>query len=103
MTKEERSDLRAAWQERITAFRASGQTAAAWCAAQQLKEHQLWYWIRRFRSTTSEQPSPSKFLSVQVCESSASPLLVRVGSVAIEVRPGYDAALLRNLVETLAT
>jgi transposase-like protein len=104
MKREDLLQLRETWRGRIAAFRASGQTGAQWCAAHQLKEHQLWYWVGRFRDTASERSSGPEFLPVQVEGSNppeVPPLLVRVGAAAIEVRPGYDPQLLRHLVQTL--
>ncbi|WAH35667.1 IS66 family insertion sequence element accessory protein TnpA [Alicyclobacillus dauci] len=102
MTKKELAELRETWRERVAAFRDSGLSGAAWCAEQGIKEHQLWYWVSRFREKSPKPSVSTDFLPVQVHESIANlPLLVRVGSVAIEVHPGYDAQLLRDLVETL--
>jgi transposase-like protein len=105
MTKAKLAELREAWRERVAAFHASGQSGAAWCAEHGMKEHQLWYWVRRFRENSPTASSSPDFLPVQIRESLSDvnqPLRVRVGSVAIEVHPGYDVQLLRDLVETLA-
>ena len=52
--------LRQMWEERIAHYRASAQSATAWCEAHQLKTHQLWYWLRQLSqestSTTSLTP-----------------------------------------------
>jgi transposase-like protein len=100
-------ELRAQWRQRVADFRASGLSGAAWCAAHQLKEHQLWYWVRRFADETSSQThvSPVRFLPVEVREStspSQHPLIVRVGQAAIEVHPGFDPSLLRDVVRSLS-
>lgn len=42
-----KEDLRKEWEARITNFKASGQSGAAWCAANNLKPNQLWYWRKR--------------------------------------------------------
>ncbi|GMA49401.1 hypothetical protein GCM10025857_31090 [Alicyclobacillus contaminans] len=104
MTKAEQAELRESWRERVAAFRASGLSGAAWCAANQVKEHQLWYWVRQFRVESTSPSSSPRFLPVQFREATATeaPLLVRVGKVAIEVHAGYDAELLLQLVRTLS-
>lgn len=106
MTEVEREELREMWCKRVAAYRTSGESAAAWCAAHELKIHQLYYWIRRFQNDPPPLSySPPKFLPVQVAEDHRAPsesLLVRVGMVAIEVRSGYDPQLLRDLLQTLA-
>lgn len=104
MTKKELAELRETWRERVTSFHASGLSGAAWCAKHGLKEYQLWYWVRRFRENSPKPSASPEFLPVQIREPVSTgnhPLLVRAGSVVIEVHPGYDAQLLRNLVETL--
>ena len=104
MTKAELADLRETWSQRVAAYRSSGQTGAAWCTDHGLKEHQLWYWVKRLRATAPESTS-AQFIPVQVGEqeqADAMPLVVRVGAAAIEVRHGYDAQLLVHLVQTLA-
>lgn len=106
MAKVKLEKLRESWQERVAAFRASGQTGFQWCTAHQLKEHQLWYWVRRFPVNPPSPSSKPHFVPVQIQEQNPDvaciPLLVRVGQAAIEVHPGYDAELLRHLVQTLA-
>lgn len=106
MTKAELADLRECWRARVAEFRASGQTGAAWCAAHQIKEHQLWYWIRKFPVENNPKESSPNWIPVQIHESievTEHPLLVRVGQATIEVRAGYDSGLLRDVVRTLAT
>ncbi|WP_288010493.1 helix-turn-helix domain-containing protein [Kyrpidia sp.] len=105
MTKAELAELRELWRTRVADFRASGQTGAAWCAAHQIKEHQLWYWVSKFKTEAPPQSQPH-FISIRVQdapEGSEMALSVRVGPAIIEVRPGYDSDLLRDVVRTLAS
>lgn len=43
MTK---AELRKEWEARVVAFKDSGQSTSAWCAAHDLQPHQLRYWLR---------------------------------------------------------
>nr|WP_243137351.1 hypothetical protein [Heliorestis convoluta] len=59
----------------------------------------------RGKKTSSGNAS---WLSVEVGETSerdslASPLVIRVGQAVIEVKPGFDPALLTQVVRTLKT
>jgi len=62
MTKLERQSL---WKTRISEFKASGLSVQVWCANQDVKPYQLWYWLRKDRdvffartfSTKCFQPS----------------------------------------------
>ncbi|WP_438938609.1 IS66 family insertion sequence element accessory protein TnpA [Alicyclobacillus suci] len=97
--------MRETWRERIDQFRASGLSGAAWCAENGIKEHQLWYWIRRFPDSLSgNQP---RFVSVSVeplpPSSSGSPISIRIGAATMEVQPGCDLQFLKQLVNVLAS
>ncbi|WP_237716356.1 IS66 family insertion sequence element accessory protein TnpA [Alicyclobacillus hesperidum] len=100
------------WRARVADFRVSGLTGAAWCAAHQVKEHQLWYWVGKFKADTDHEgrkrdSAEPRFIPVRVEESAPQatdkPLCVRVGPAVIEVLPGYDTDLLRDVVRTLAS
>lgn len=47
MTRAELQELRNQWAARIAEFQASGQSVCAWYAVQQLKPHQLRYWLKK--------------------------------------------------------
>lgn len=101
MTK---TEVRKEWEARVVAFRASGQSAPKWCAAHDLKPHQLWYWVRKFESAKVGHSSSPKWLPIEVAEppsDSESSLLIRIGQTAIEVKPGFNPTLLSNIVRVL--
>ncbi len=108
MTNEGKTKLRESWKARIADFRASGQTGAAWCAANQIKEHQLWYWVQKFSGKTSSKRSSSTFIPVEIHDTNHpvhhtdDSLMIQVGQASIEVKPGFDAGLLRDVVKILA-
>lgn len=103
MTKDENRKL---WESRVTEFKASDQTAAAWCRAQDLKVHQLRYWVRKFESESESAKQNMQWLSVEIGELEADnpqeALPVRVGKATIEVRPGFDPKLLSDVVKSLS-
>lgn len=106
MTQTEQLELREEWRNRVAAFRASGQSGAAWCAAHGLKPHLLYYWLQRFRPAVAEQTTePTQWLPVAVSDDrksvSADQLLVHVGSATIEVRSGFNADMLASVVRVL--
>ena len=88
-----RSEQRQIWQERVTAFRAAGDTnVAAWCRAHDLKEHQMRYWLGQFPDESAALESPSAWMPLLVGDGEAhssapqhtgfSPVKVYVGDVA---------------------
>lgn len=93
-------DLQNLWVSRIADYKASGQSVAAWCAENNIKPNQLWYWLRKEKQHHSE--ATISWLPVDLSEAGLqNSLLVRVGRVAVEVRPGFDPKLLVDVVNTL--
>jgi len=109
MAKAQAVERRECWRARVADFRASGQSGAAWCKTNQIKEHQLWYWSQKFSREDSPPKSSSNWMPVEIHQfvdpekDTVHPLEIRIGQAIIEVRVGYDAGLLRDVVQTLAT
>jgi len=106
MTRAQRQELDAVWRERIADLRSSGMTVPAWATAHQVSEYQVYYWVRKLRSTQAGSgASGGRFVPVTVREpeGEAGPaaLTVKVGAFALEVRAGCDMELLRRVVHTL--
>ena len=76
---------------------------SAWCAKYDLKVHQLQYWLKKYPQTTAAD-TPTRWLPLDqtpVSEPVDSPLVVRVGRAAVEVRPGFSETLLRDVLRVL--
>jgi hypothetical protein len=98
MTRAERQNL---WAARLVDFKASGQSVRAWCAGQGINPRQLWYWLKKERQDSAE--SKLSWLPLDLSDASLqSTLVIRVGRVAIDVKPGFDPKLLLDVVKTLA-
>lgn len=91
-----KQELRRIWSARVTEFKASGQSVPAWCKEQDLKPHQLRYWLRKDR----ESSKPPEWIPLNLGDSETA-VTLRVGQVAVDVRPGFDPTLLRSVVKTL--
>ena len=106
MTKAEQLRKREEWQEKVAEFRASGLSGAAWCAAEGIKPHMLYYWTKQFPQQT-EAPALIQpqwlpvMLSDQRTEKEVNSLQVRIGPAVIDVRPGFDGKLLTDVVRVL--
>lgn len=105
MTREEMAEL---WISRIKNYRASGERAATWCEHHHVTRRQLGYWTRKLKKAEQLTPSASRpqWVSVRVDEPAsdgATPILVRVGAVAVEVRSGFEPSLLADVVRALKT
>jgi transposase-like protein len=98
MTRIERQKL---WETRITEFKTSGQSAAAWAKENNIKPNQLYYWLRK-EKRKEDKESTITWLPIDFHDTrSSSSLLVRIGPAAIEVKPGFEPRHLLNIVNTL--
>lgn len=87
------------WSNMVAIFRASGQSVSAWCIEQDVKPHQLRYWLRKEQASINTKTS---WLPLDLNEAALqTSLSIKVGRVTIEVRPGFDPKLLLDVVKTL--
>ena len=94
------------WAERIQEYEKSGQSVQEWCAANNAKPNRLWYWLRKQRGKKrSAETHSSEWLPVEVADEvpvdKSDGLVVRVGSISIDVRRGFDPGLLTEVVNVL--
>lgn len=97
-------ELKKEWEARIAAYKSSGQSGAAWCAANQINLHQFYYWKRRLTSDDQPKSQSTNWLSFNISNSSdihSDHILIRIGEVAIQVKQGYDPKLLLTIIQTL--
>ena len=101
---EQRAALRQEWLELVTQYEITGQSVRGWCQEQDIPEHKMRYWLRKFREpTTPPGPSESRFIAIasQQHLNATSGVTVRVGSVSIEVQRGFDPQVLIDVVQSL--
>ncbi len=64
----------------------------------------MWYWVSKFKAKPVSPPVHIVPVEVQgSVEGTGKSLSIRVGEAVVEVSPGYDPDLLRNVVRTLAS
>ena len=104
-TKDQR---RNEWISRIADYKASGLTMSAWCSTNKHSVEQLKYWLRKIKSASSPsiQATSPQWVPVTLTSSVAPaelgpPRVVRVGSASIELYPGFNPQLLREIVQAL--
>jgi transposase len=112
------TETEAKWAERIRRWRASGKTAKAFAAGQGFEGSTLRYWaseLKKRRAVKSTKPvavppAPPKPVAAPrvrllrvhpVRRSITEPMVISVGDARIEVRRGFDRALLREVVSAL--
>jgi transposase-like protein len=92
-TREERAELVRAW-------RASGQSAAAFCRSRGVTESSLYRWVAEARGEAKGM-TPLSFVRVAVKAAKSPHVVVEVGGAKIGVSGGFDPALLRAVVKAL--
>lgn len=102
----EKVELRNEWAARVAAFKASGKSTAEWCTENNLKPHQLRYWLRKDRLIDNPSEITPRWLSLEIgdlntgCQKDR--LIVRIGQAVIEIQPGFNPTLLSDVVRVLA-
>ncbi|MGG5252531.1 IS66 family insertion sequence element accessory protein TnpA [Neobacillus sp. SM06] len=102
----DKSELRHEWEQRIASYRASGLTQAKWCEINDLKVHQLKYWLKRIEGSNAKPNPSTKWTSVVIEDPSISQedsLQVKIGEFSIEVKQGFNPSLFADVVRTLKT
>lgn len=101
MSKDEKRKL---WEHRIADFQSSGQTQMKWCEINQISIHQLKYWLKKVSETPSKNDAHSKWIPVTVnqhIDKVDESLVLMIGQVKIEVKPGYNPTFLADVVKTV--
>ena len=102
------------WAERIREWRSSGKTAQEFAAGQDFEASTLRYWAselnrraRQSRPVGAAPPTAKRVRMVRVRRgvppATATPMVIAIGAARIELRAGFDRALLREVIAALAT
>lgn len=106
--KNENKALRTVWMQHLAKMKRSGLSGMAWCAQEGISYHKYRYWRDRIgtpgksgaSTTTWLELDPSSIVSIPA---SSDGLAVRIGEATVELRRGFDAELLREIVRALAS
>jgi hypothetical protein len=102
---EQLEQKRSYWKQHINSWQETGLTQTEYCRQHNLKHHQLVYWKKRFLKTETDVSFvPIKLedlLDIPAPLESASLSLVINNHFKIEIRPGFDVQLLRQLIFAL--
>ncbi|GEM_PF-816972 len=94
------------WDDRLRAFKASGQNASQWCREHGIPVHQLRY---RLRKEKEAHPTPvsnghSHWVALPSAPDSnavSSGVSLRIGSVDVNVERGFDPDVLSDVLRSL--
>jgi len=104
---EQLEQKRTFWKQHIDSWQETGLTQAEYCRRHNLKHHQLVYWKKRILKTETGVSfvglKLENFVDI-ACQPDRAPLsLVIDNHFKIEIRAGFDAQLLRQLIFALPT
>ncbi len=89
------------FQKLLADLRASGLSKKRYCANRGVNYSTFQYWLRKIRNTPPL--GDSGFVRISTLPVSEAIEVRLPGGIAIAVRPGFDAVLLRDIVRTLAS
>jgi len=102
---EQLEQKRSYWKQHIDSWQETGLTQTEYCRQHNLKHHQLVYWKKHFLKTEKNVSFVSvkleELLEMPIRQDQASLILVINNQFKIEIRAGFDAQLLQQLIFAL--
>jgi len=93
------------WKQHIDSWQQTGLTQAEYCRQHNLKHHQLVYWRKRFLKTETDVSfvplQLEDLLDLPARQDQASLTLIINNQFKVDIRAGFDAHLLRQLIFAL--
>jgi hypothetical protein len=90
------------WRQHVEAAKSGGLTRKAYCEANQIKQSSFDYWCHKLSdSKRNANGKEAGWIPVQVREESSSGIDLRIGRMRIEIKPGFDQALLNELLRAI--
>ena len=94
------------WDDRLRAFKASGQNASQWCREHGIPVHQLRYRLRKENDSHTTQVSNGRshwvaLPSTPEPDAASSGVSLRMGSVDVKVERGFDPDVLSEVIRSL--
>ena len=85
------------WSARLSAWRTSGKSGAAWCRDNAIGYYQFKYWQKKLLRPVKQRKS-GQFVPLKIA---ATPLHIECNGVYLHISSGFDPALLREVVSVL--
>ena len=103
------TDTEATWRERVAAWKASGKTCPSFCEGQPFAPNTLRQWHFQLKKRDREREAKGQGVRMVAISRTPSaphepspPLVLATRGARIEVRRGFDAVLLRQVLSALA-
>jgi hypothetical protein len=85
------------WSVRLSAWRMSGKSGTAWCRDNAISYYQFQYWQKKLRRS-GQLAKPGQFVPLKIASTF---LRIECNGIYLHVSPGFDPALLRDVVSVL--
>jgi hypothetical protein len=100
-------ELKEHLQQQVRALESSGMTRRHYCEQKQIKIYQLDYWRKKLgKLNPTVQASTKGWISLRISDEQtvqeASGICLRIGRLAIEVKPGFDRELLTEVLRVVS-
>lgn len=100
MTLKEQSLIR---RQQVNEFRASGQTAAAWCSENNINITTLRYWLTKCNREVKADLKQETFIELKQTLTKEAPVIVKIGAVSIELYSGFHPETLREVIGAICS
>lgn len=88
------------WSARISSWRNSGKSIAAWCRDNGIGYDQFQYWLNKLERPAKLQKNNGNFVALKVA---SNPILVECNGSYLHLSSGFDPVLLREVISVLRT
>ena len=92
------TDQKQQWSDKISNWHNSGQSMAAWCRQNDESYYRFTYWRKRLEKRGQSESGRFVELTWQ-----RSPLSLLCNGISLQVEPGFDPALLRDVLAVMKT
>ena len=91
------------WRQHVESYRSSELTRKAYCERNQIKESAFSYWCTKMKRAEKSQDDFTEpmWIPLQISEERSSGIDIRFGRMTVKVKPGFDKALLVELLRTI--
>ena len=89
------------WRKHIEALNSSGLSRRAYCEKNGLNVSTLDYWRQRLGDVKEKAKTDGGWISVQIQDEAGCGIDLHVGRITVTVRPGFNQALLTDVLRIL--
>ena len=99
----ENPEKREHWQRQIDAWKSSGLSRKVYCEQNGIKVSTLDYWCQKLRpSGKRNETGKANWIPLRIDDGETSSSIdLQIGRITVVIKPGFDAALLTELLRTI--